>query len=187
MNKRSQDKVLRDCLCGCGQKILGWGNKAYKPGHRPNLAVQRDQELVSKRVHDVLEQFAEPEPPAEQVTAPVAEQPPVQAAAPEPAPAPAPAPVAPTPVFGPPENGSIDRRLWRLASERSGPKSGGWLKTQCRNCVLPMWTRDPMSLWENGGICEECHFLYVSEMQTGDRRQFQIQARTYHDPFRPRT
>jgi hypothetical protein len=81
----------------------------------------------------------------------------------------------------------IDRRRWRLASERPGtPKTNPWIQTKCHVCLGPMWTRDHTSTWEHGGICEEDEYLLRSEMSTHNRRQFQVQARTYHDPFRPR-
>lgn len=70
------------------------------------------------------------------------------------------------PYDGPPAYpATIDRRRWRLAEERPGisPRAP-WISTRCTNCREPMWTRDPLSTWEQGGICEECLYITVTEM-----------------------
>jgi hypothetical protein len=101
---------------------------------------------------------------------------------------PAPAPAAETFVEDGPPPGSIDHRRWRIAAQRPNtPVSNPWIKTNCTNCRLPMWTRDPLSTWEQGGICEECEYVLRSEFHNLNRRQFQTQRRIqFVDPFRPR-
>jgi hypothetical protein len=91
-------------------------------------------------------------------------------------------------IDGPPMHPApIDRRRWRIASERPGtPLTAPWIATRCHNCRNPMWTRDPLSTWEHGGMCEEDDYILRSELADHGRKQFQQQARTYHDPFRPR-
>lgn len=87
-------------------------------------------------------------------------------------------------ILGPPPDGSIDRRLWRLATDRpSTPKSNPWIGTRCHECKQPMWTKDPLSTWEKGGICEEC-FWILTDAQVSTTNQ-QYRARVYRDPFRP--
>ena len=99
----------------------------------------------------------------------------------------------PVPLPGPQADGpppypqSIDRRRWRLASERPGTSPlQPWIETKCHECVSKMWTRDPTSTWEFGGVCEECEYRLRSGMNEQQGRQYNLQARTIHDPFRPR-
>ena len=76
----------------------------------------------------------------------------------------------------------IDRRRWRLAEERPGtPPQDPWLKTQCHSCLNPMWTRDPLSTWEHGGLCEEC--AYVVREDVGRTNMHFRDAPKFHNPF----
>jgi len=87
---------------------------------------------------------------------------------------------------GPPP-GPVDHRRWRLAAERPGTNpASAWIKTRCCMCKYEMWTRDPLSTWEHGGVCEEDEYILREELATYGRKQFQQQARTFHDPFRPK-
>jgi hypothetical protein len=97
-------------------------------------------------------------------------------------------PTEPPPAAGPPAHPApIDRRRWRLAVERPGtPPTNPWIETKCNNCISTMWTRDPLSTWEHGALCDECYYVLTSEVHDHGHRQFNRQERTLHDPFRPR-
>lgn len=98
-----------------------------------------------------------------------------------------PQPVSRETTTGPPESGVIDRRRWRLADMRPNtPSIGPWTVTKCHNCLAPMYTRDPLSVWEKGALCEECSYILRSELHEHGQRHFRIQARGPVDPFRPR-
>lgn len=102
----------------------------------------------------------------------------------------APVPVTPEPLViapeGPPAHPlPIDRRRWRLAGERPGtPLTDPWIKTNCQNCLLPMWTRDPLSTWEHGGICEECDYVLRTGMADMRAAQQNRMRALVLNPFR---
>lgn len=86
-----------------------------------------------------------------------------------------------------PPPGRVDRRRWRLASQRENtPESNPWIVTTCHECRERMYTKDPLSTWEHVGLCEECHYLLMSRMHEEGRGQWQHQQRSLHNPFRPR-
>ena len=88
------------------------------------------------------------------------------------------------PADGPPPYPHlIDRSRWRLAEERPGTsQDASWIKTQCHSCLLPMWTRDPLSTWENAGTCEECSYLFREDLGSQVARR-NGSARAPYDPF----
>ena len=78
----------------------------------------------------------------------------------------------------------INRARWRLAEDRPGTSvTNPWIKTKCHSCLNEMWTRDELSRWEHGGLCEECGWLARENMGDLARKQFQQMARKPWDPF----
>ena len=63
------------------------------------------------------------------------------------------------------------------------PVSGPWMKTNCGNCAGVMWTRDPLSTYEKGGVCDECLYLLTDSLYDQRGKQWQVQRRTFHNPF----
>lgn len=148
----------KPCSCGCG--ALTWGT--FKRGHEQAFLEGKPPPADTNVsiLEDELELSSEPE------ALPVS---------------------APSIADGPPVGGPIDRRRWRLASERPNiPKTDPWIKTKCHGCLSPMWTHDPLSIWEQGGVCEECDYIIRTQLSVNDKRQFGVQQRVLHDPFRPR-
>lgn len=87
----------------------------------------------------------------------------------------------------PPYPAPLDRRRWRLASERPGTSPfNPWVETRCSQCHEKMWTRDVTSTFEHGGLCEEDEYRFRTEIQERAGQRFNTQARTVHDPFRPK-
>lgn len=158
------------CKCGCGTLVKNmWvRNHQYRVG-RGNAPVDPEvSEQITQALVDLP--FALPEDP------PSPDEPPPEEPSPQPV------------VYGPPPHPfPLDRRRWRLASERpSTPLSDPWIETKCHNCRERMWTRDPTSTWEQGGICEECDYLLHDKMYDIRRSHLNLQVRAYIDPFRPR-
>jgi hypothetical protein len=105
-----------------------------------------------------------------------------------PEPKPEPVPVQPNVEGGPPPHPApIDRRRWRLASEKPGTSlTNPWIATKCHRCLLPMWTHDQQTTWEQGGLCEECAYTLITERGVHQWHHFQVQQHRLVDPFRPR-
>lgn len=148
------------CLCGCNTLV----RHRWKRGHQFR-AGRGNAQLDATVVGEIAKALDDPPfvPPDE------------------------PLPAAP-PNGPPPYPGRIDRMRWRIAAERPGtPPTNPWVETKCHECLGKMWTRDPMSTWEHGGLCDECDYILRSEVQTNNNRRFSLQAHTIWDPFRPRT
>ena len=169
--------ALNPCMCGCGELVRG----TFKRGHHGREKhADSDREQIMSDLAKALAKVRPDEPPQidpPDVATPVNNDP---------------APVAPPPVLtphqGPPAYpASIDHRRWLLAGERPNtPKTNPWIETKCHACLNPMWTRDPLSTWEHGGVCEECLFVQIGDYYDRARQQFGVQARTIPNPFRPR-
>lgn len=169
------------CACGCGGTT--WGK--YVKGHRRNPAVSRETSGVADEgkaaAFEAADAGSTPAPrESGQGQASPAEQGFDSAESVQPDP-----PVAPN---GPPNHPEhLDRRRWRIAADRPGtPLTNPWIKTQCSNCFLPMYTRDQTSTLEKGGMCEECNYVMTTEVLELQGKQWNRQLRAPHDPFRPR-
>ena len=153
----SSKYLKKPCCCGCGEDVTmlatSEATEWYKKGHRENPVAPP---APTGGFDELVETLSAPPEVSRE-----------------------------TPPDGPPPYpAQLDRRRWRIASERPNILvTSPWIKTQCRNCVLPMWTRDPLSMWEKGGVCEECDYILRSELH--EQRHQRMRSRRMLDLFRP--
>lgn len=156
---------MHPCQCGCGTLVRHrWVRGHQFRAGRGNKQV--DAKIVEQMAQTLVE---EPAPAAFQAI-------PVDGG------------IVVKPYDGPPAHpASIDHRRWSLAVDRPNTSlANPWIETKCHNCLGKMWTRDPQSTWEYGGICETCDYTLRNELSDYGKQQLGREARAFFDPFKGR-